>query len=238
MANTVKKLEMPDGTIYELADGVAQNEIASLKTQMNKKADDYSIQIYNGAAGINPVKFMSVDYTSCNSENGVAIKLGMVSGHGNGSSYAFLQDAIIKVTYTGSTTVDNFKYYGAAVSYDGVERQYGDIFWVHNADTKVVDFYVLMGQYSRVNMTPWKRVTYSTGGSITQYSSATRYSEGTKEWGNNSEFALMSDLTPIQSNVNTLETRLAALENPVVAVLSGTEFALSTSSEEISSVTE
>lgn len=192
-------------TIAELnyVDGVT----GPIQAQLNKKADDYSIEMYNGTSGNpKPVKFISVDYTSCNSENGVAIKFGMVSGHGNGSSYAFLQDVIIKVTHTGVTTVDNFKYYGAATStYDGAIRQYGDIFWVHNADTKVVDFYVLMGQYSRVQMTPWKRVTYSTGGSITQYSSATVYSAGTKEWGNNSEFALMSDLAPIQSNVDALK---------------------------------
>lgn len=189
----------------------------ALTSDVNKKADDYSIEMYNGTSGNpKPVKFISVDYSSCGSENGVAIKLGMVSGHGNGSSYAFLQDVIIKVTHTGTITVDNFKYYGASTgTYEGANRQYGDIFWVHNADTKVVDFYVLMGQYSRVQMTPWKRVTYSTGGFITQYSSATVYSSGTKEWGNNSEFAMMSD-------ISALEARLAALENSVVAVLSGT----------------
>lgn len=165
--------------------------------QINKKADDYSIEMYNGTSGNpKPVKFISVDYSACGSENGVAIKLGMVSGHGNGSSYAFLQDVIIKVTHVGTIEVDNFKYYGASTgTYEGANRQYGDIFWVHNADTKIVDFYVLMGQYARVQMTPWKRVTYSTGGSITQYNSATVYSEGTKEWGNNSEFALVSDLS-------------------------------------------
>ena len=128
----------------------------ALMSDVNKKADDYSIEIYNGVSGNpRPVKFISVDYSSCNYENGVAIKLGMVSGHGNGSSYAFLQDVIIKVTHVGDVAVDNFKYYGASTgTYDGANRQYGDIFWVHNIDTKVVDFYVLMGQYARVQMIP------------------------------------------------------------------------------------
>ena len=51
-----------------------------------------------------------------------------------------------------------------------------------------------MGQYARVNMTPYKRVTYSTGGNITQHKNATIYSEGTIEWANNNEFAMLNDL--------------------------------------------
>lgn len=296
MANTVKKLEMPDGTIYELADASVDGKLLNylplaggtmrgdinlgtnhglmgttssggvfdilrlqdstklqiggtypelllkgknakptyngsemaLMSDVNKKADDYSIEMYNGTSGNpKPVKFISVDYSSCGSENGVAIKLGMVSGHGNGSSYAFLQDTIIKVTYTGDITVDNFKYYGASTgTYDGADRQYGDIFWVHNANTKVVDFYVLMGQYSRVQMTPWKRVTYSTGGSITQYNSATVYSSGTKEWGNNSEIAMMSDLAAI-------EEKIEELDGSVISVVAGNGLTGSSSGNEV-----
>jgi hypothetical protein len=59
---------------------------------------------------------------------------------------------------------------------------------------KIVDFYCLMGQYSRVQSTPWKRLTYSTGGTVTQHTSCTVYSSGTKNWGNNSDIALTSDL--------------------------------------------
>lgn len=161
-----------------------------------KKANDYSIELYNGNGGVNPVKFMSVNYSTCNSENGVAVKVGMVCGHGNGSSYAFLQDAIFKVGYDGTVSVDNFKYYGAAATYDG-SRQYGDIFWVIDTTNKIVDFYCVMGQYSRLNMIPYKRVTYSSGGVITQYTTATVYSSGTKVWGNNSEIALMSDIPAV-----------------------------------------
>ena len=203
--------------------GVSSN----VQTQLNKKAEDYTIEIYNGTGGNpKPVKFLTVNYSTCGSENGVAIKLGMVSGHGNGSSYAFLEDAIIKVTHTGSVSVDNFKYYGASTgTYDGANRYYGDIFWVIDETNKIVDFYCLMGQYARVQMTPWKRVTYSTGGTITQHTSCTVYSSGTKVWANNSEFALMSDL-------DALNSRLTALEASIVTVHSGSEVPLSTLGED------
>ena len=206
---------------------------SNIQTQLNKKAGDYSLEIYNGTGGNpKPVKFMTVNYSTCGSENGVAIKLGMVSGHGNGSSYAFLEDAIIRVSYLGTVEVDNFKYYGASTgTYDGANRYYGDIFWVINTETKIVDFYVLMGQYARIQMTPYKRVTYSTGGTITQYTSCTVYSSGDKSWANNSEITLMSDLnahnsnssahSDIRTNVDSIDARLSALEASVVAVHSG-----------------
>ena len=179
-------------TELNYVDGVTSN----VQTQLNKKADDYSLEIYNGTGGNpKPVKFLTVNYSTCGSENGVAIKLGLVSGHGNGSSYAFLEDAIVRVTYLGGVEVDNFKYYGASTgTYDGANRQYGDIFWIIDTTNKVVDFYVLMGQYARIQMTPYKRVTYSTGGTITQHTSCAVYSSGTKVWANNAEFATKNDI--------------------------------------------
>jgi hypothetical protein len=51
-----------------------------------------------------------------------------------------------------------------------------------------------MGQYARVNQTPWKRLTYSSGGTVTQHTSCTVYSSGEKQWANNSDIALLSDL--------------------------------------------
>lgn len=183
---------------------------SAVQTQLNKKADDFSIELYNGTGGNpKPVRFMTVNYSTCGSENGVAIKVGMVSGHGNGSSYAFLQDAIIKVGYTGNVAVDNFKYYGADTgTYDGLSRQYGDIFWTIDTTNKVVDFYCLMGQYARIQMTPYKRVTYSTGGTITQYTSCTVYSSGDKVWANNDEFALKNDISNIELTAETITSAL------------------------------
>lgn len=192
-------------------DGVTSN----IQTQLNKKANDYSIELYNGTSGNpKPVKFTTVDYATCGSENGVSIKIGMVSGHGNGTSYAFLQDAIIKVNYVGTVTVDNFKYYGQETSYDGVTRQYGDIFWVIDTTNKIVDFYCLMGQYARVNMTPWKRLTYSSGGTVAQHTSCTVYLSGTKEWANNSDLALKSDISKTLNRntaVNNADTNYSTL---------------------------
>lgn len=178
--------------------------ITNLQTSLDCKADDYSLEIYNGTSGNpKPVRFLTVGYDTCNSENGVAIKIGMVSGHGNGSSYAFLEDAIIRVTFLGGVEVDNFKYYGAdAGTYDGAGRQYGDIFWVIDETNKAVTFYCLMGQYARVNSTPYKRLTYSTGGTITQYTTNAVYTEGTKTWANNNLYALKSDIKSGLPTVN------------------------------------
>lgn len=193
---TAAELNIMDGltaTTAELnyVDGVTSN----VQTQLNAKANDFSIQLYNGNAGNpNPIKFATVDYSTCDSNNGVAAKISMVSGHGNGTSYAFLQDAIIRVAYNGTVTVDNFKYYGADTTYAEQTMQFGDIFWVIDTTNMIVDFYCLMGQYSRVNMTPWTRLTYSSGGTVTQYTTCTVYSSGTRAWATNSDIARMSDL--------------------------------------------
>lgn len=171
---------------------------AASLADLNKKANDFSIELYNGTNGNpKPVRFASFNYSTCTSEEGIAAKISMVSGHGNGSSYAFLQDAIIKVGYNGSVTVDNFKYYGQAVTDNGVARQYGDIFWLVDTENKIVDFYCLMGQYSRLNMTPWKRLTYSSKGAVTQYTNCTVYSSGEKVWANNSNIAMLNDLNDL-----------------------------------------
>ena len=195
----------PSGTASSAVSSHNTNTSAhsDIRTALNKKANDYSLEIYNGTGGNpKPVRFLTVGYDTCNSENGVAIKIGMVSGHGNGSSYAFLEDAIIKVNYQGGVFVDNFKYYGAdAGTYDGAARQYGDIFWVNDTTNKLVTFYVLMGQYARVNSTPYKRLTYSTGGTITQPTSNAVYSSGEKVWANNSEIALISDIPKTPSDI-------------------------------------
>ena len=201
--------------IFEDLDDIKSNT-QSLQTQLSNKADDFSLEMYNGNGGVNAVKFMTVNYSTCGSENGVAVKVSMVAGHGNGSSYAFLQDAIFKVTHLGAVSVDNFKYYGATADYSYAGSKFGDIFWVINTTNKIVDFYCVMGQYARLKMTPAKRVTWSTGGTITQHTSATLYSSGTKVWANNSKIALLSDCytksevyTKTETNVELEELRAA-----------------------------
>ena len=239
IAATLKGLT---ASIAELnyVDGVT----SPIQTQLNKKANDYTIELYNGTGGNpKPVRFASFNYSTCGSENGIAAKISLVSGHGNGTSYAFLEDAIIRVNHQGNVNVDNFKYYGGDTgTYDGANRQYGDIFWLIDTTNKIVDFYVLMGQYARVYQTPWKRLTYSSGGTVTQHTSCTVYSSGDKTWANNSDIALMSDISAhntasdahsdIRSKVSDHETRLSALEASVVTVYSGTEAPLSTVGED------
>ena len=187
------------------------SETYATKTDLNQKADDYTIGLYNGTGGNpKPVRFATVNYSTCNSENGVCVKISMVSGHGNGTSYAFLQDATIRINHVGTVEVDNVKHYGAnAGTYDGAVRQYGDIFWVIDTENKVVDFYCLMGQYARVYQTPWKRLTYSSGGTVTQYTSCTVYSSGTKVWANNSDIALMTDVTNLETKITQTADAIA-----------------------------
>lgn len=221
---TATEINILDGitaTTAELnyIDGVTSN----IQTQLNKKVNDFSIEIYNGTGGNpKPVRFASFNYSTCNSENGISAKISLVSGHGNGTFYAFLEDAIIRVNANGVVEVDNFKYYGAAVTDNGVARQYGDIFWLVDATNKIVDFYCLMGQYARVYQTPWKRLTYSSGGTVTQYTSCTTYSSGEKVWANNSDIALMSDIptTAAQIGAPTVEEMndaIAAIPTPDVS---------------------
>lgn len=146
---------------------------------------DCTIGMYNGNAGNpNPIRFLEVNYTSANSENGVLIKFTMRCGHGNGMSYNFLQDVIVSVGYTGTVSVDTYRYYAQSISYDGTTHYYGDIFYTIDTTNKIVTFYVLMGQYSTVYSSPNKRMNSSSGGTITQYTSATKYSSGTKTYGN------------------------------------------------------
>ena len=207
-----------------------QNTVSSTyatKTELNKKAADYSIELYNGTGGNpKPVRFATVDYSTCNSENGVSAKICMISGHGNGVSYVFMQDAIINVAFNGTVTVDVFKHYGAETpTYDDAVRQYGDVFWVNDTTNKVVDFYCLMGQYARLNMTPWKRTTYSSKGTVTQYTSATIYSSGTKEWANNSDIALMADVNVVKNtvaehttNIDNITSRVETTEQSITTI--------------------
>ena len=206
---------------------------------LGKKMDDFSLELYNGTGGNpKPVRFASFNYSTCGSEEGLAVKISMVSGHGNGTSYAFLEDAIIRVSYLGAVEVDNLKYYGASTgTYDGANRQYGDIFWLKDETNKIVDFYVLMGQYARLYQTPWKRLTYSSKGTVTQHTSCTVYSSGTKNWANNSEFATKGGVVDLTNNqtingnkvfTGTTSTMILHTYNPLY-INNGTDNSKSTS---------
>lgn len=200
--------DIKDQEIDDLKKNSAMSQKATIDA-LAKKMDNFSISIGSTNGG-NPrqVKFMSINYTTATSEAGVSIKLSMVSGHGNGSSYRFLQDAILGVTYTGVVSVDVYKYYNASAgTFDGAARNYGDIFYVKDETNKIVDFYVLLGQYSTVKVTPYFRLNSSTGGVITQLSGTpTYYSSGTKVYGNNSLYAKNSDIPNVSQSTGTSTT--------------------------------
>ena len=60
-----------------------------------------------------------------------------------------------------------------------------------------------MGQYARVYQTPWKRLTSSYGGTVTQHTSCTVYSSGEKAWANNSDIALRSEIPTLSTETWT-----------------------------------
>lgn len=171
--------------------------------QVATKEDTFSKSIYVGSAGNpRPVKFCTVDYNNTYSEAGVSIKIRAVSGHGNGSSYNFLEDIFLSVNYLGQVSVNCQKYYDQAIDYDGATRAYGDIFLVQNTTNKVVDLYILCGQYSTVKFTPYQRLNLSDRGVITQYTSLSLYSSGTKVWGNNVLYANSDEVAAAMARAN------------------------------------
>jgi hypothetical protein len=183
-----------DTSLTTGSNNAISNKAVSLA--LNKKMDDFSIELYNGTAG-NPkaVKFATIDYSTCHSEEGILAKISLVSGHGNGTSYAFLEDIIVKVNYLNQVEINNYKYYGTAAGlYDDAQRAYGDIFWIIDSTNKLVYLYILVGQYSRTYQTPWKRLTYSTKGTITQHTTGEVFSSGTKTWANNNVYAVLSNI--------------------------------------------
>lgn len=186
---------------------------ANLAAALDKKENIPYISLYNGSSGNpRPIKFLTVDYTNTNSENGVFIKITMQSSHGNGVSYAFLQDAFFNINYTGTISCEVFKYFGATTSYDG-SRQYGDIFWVHDSENKIVDFYTLMGQFSALYSTPYRRLNTSTGGEITQLTTTSTYSEGTQVWASCGDYYTTAD--PVLTNLTTNATSLTIKGTPI-----------------------
>lgn len=169
----------------------------------SKKADDFQLNLSTSGGTPQADKFMTVDYNSADSNNGVLIKLAMVSGHGNGSSYRFLQDVILSVNYLGEVSGEVFKYYGQDATYDSATRKFGDIFWTVDTTNKVVVFYTLLGQYATLKMTPYKRLNSSSGGIITQHTgSAVQYSSGTKVWanGNATTYARLNEVVDLTTD--------------------------------------
>ena len=160
-----------------------------LKNALNGKLDGYNLSVAGQwTGGVHPVNFLTVNYTECNSENGVFIKLSMVNSHGNGITGRFFQDVILNCNYTGTVAGTLYRYFAENIDISSSEyygvRKFGDIFWTIDTTNKIVKFYVLMRQYSYTYMTPYFRLNVSTKGVITQHTGigAEEYSSGTQTW--------------------------------------------------------
>ena len=142
---------------------------------------DYTLTIHHQSAG-NPrmVKFASVNYAT----SATCFKMSAMTCHDNGVSYQFLTDMLIAVTTAGQVTSNIYKFAQSSVgNVDGVARYTGDVFYVNDTTNKIVDFYILCGQYSSSQFTPVTKVGSTTIAYVTQYTgNATYYSSGTKVW--------------------------------------------------------
>lgn len=165
---------------------------------------DYTLTISHQSSG-NPrmVKFARVNYSS----KATCFKMGAMTCHDNGVSYQFLTDMLISVTTAGAVTANIYKFAQSSIgNVDGVARYTGDVFYVNDTTNKIVDFYILCGQYSASQFTPVTKVGSTTITNVTQYSgNATYYSSGTKEWANGcgTTYARLSDIPDTSSFVTT-----------------------------------
>ena len=156
---------------------------------------DYTITISHQSAG-NPriVKFVSVNYAS----KATCFKMGAMTCHDNGVSYQFLTDMLIAVTTSGVVTANIYKFAQTSIgNVDGVARYTGDVFYVNDTTNKIVDFYILCGQWSASQFTPVTKVGSTTIAYVTQYSgNANYYSSGDKVWVNGcgTTYARLSDI--------------------------------------------
>lgn len=170
---------------------------------------DYTINISYQTAG-NPriVKFVSVNYASA----ATCFKMGAMTCHNDGYSYQFLTDMLIAVTTSGVVTANIYKFAQSSIgNVDGVARYTGDVFYVNDTTNKIVDFYILCGQYSESQFTPVTKVGSTTIAYVTQYSgTATYYSSGDKTWANGcgTTYARLSDI-PTKTSQLTNDSNFA-----------------------------
>lgn len=168
--------------------------VASSGTANVQALPNFSLNISHQTAG-NPrqVKFLTVNYNTA----ATYFKMSATSCHDNGTSYQFLEDIIIGCTTSGTVVCNVYKYCQAEVTLDNVTRNYGDVFYVIDTTNKVVDFYILCGQYATSQFTPATKIGNTTIAYITQYTgTATYYSSGTKVWadGDSTKYARLSDI--------------------------------------------
>lgn len=174
-----------DSSLSTTSTNAVQNKV--ITNALNGKLDGFNLNVAgNWTGGAHAVNFITFDYTDCNSENGIFIKLSMVNSHDNGITGRFFQDVILNCNYKGTVAGTIYRYFAenvdAGMSYSG--HRWGDIFWTIDTTNKIVKFYVLMRQYSYTYMTPYFRLNASTKGVISQKSGIGQeeYSSGTQTW--------------------------------------------------------
>ena len=195
------------GTLTMQLDGASVDTFsanASADKTINIKAlPNFNLNIGPTNAGNpRPTLFTTVNYANFTSNSGAYFKLSATSCHGNGSSYAFLEDIIIGVNYAGTISCNVYKYVQQECdAYQGANRHYGDVFYVHDSTAKTVKFYILLGQYSSAQFTPATKIgstrDISASNGITQHTGApTYYSSGDIVWaaGNDTTYARLSDI--------------------------------------------
>lgn len=185
---------------------------ASADKTINIKAlPNFNLNIGNtGNGNPRPTLFVTVDYNNFTSNSGAYFKLSATGCHGNGASYAFLEDIIIGVSYSGTISCNVYKYTQTECgTYQDANRHYGDVFYVHDSTAKTVKFYILLGQYSSAQFTPATKIgstrDVSAATGIRQHTGTPNYySSGDIVWanGNNTTYARLSDL----SNYVTIDT--------------------------------
>ena len=191
-----------DSTLSTTSTNGVQNKL--ITNELNNKLDNYHLRACgNWTGGLHAVNFVTFDYSTSDSENGIFIKISMVNSHGNGITGRFFQDVILNCNYTGVVAGTIYRYFAESIE-SGMnaylDHKWGDIFWTIDTTNKIVKFYVLMRQYSWTYMTPYFRLNASTKGVISQKTGQNNeeYSSGTQYW------ASINNLDAIPSTVAEL----------------------------------
>lgn len=208
-----------DSALSTTSTNPVQNKL--ITAALNGKLDGYNLKVAGQwTGGVHPVNFITFNYSECNSENGIFIKLSMVNSHGNGITGRFYQDVILNCSYTGVVAGTLYRYFGEDIDISSSEyygsHKYGDIFWTIDTTNKIVKFYVLMRQYSYTYMTPYFRLNASTKGVITQHTGvgAGEYSSGTQSWATINNFEDISKKQDTSNLVTSISSSSTDTQYP------------------------
>lgn len=203
-----------DSALSTTSTSPVQNKV--INTALGGKVDGFTLSFAgNWTGGVHAVNFVTVDYSTANSENGVFIKFSVSNSHGNGEAGRFLQDVILNVKYTGQVVGTIYRYFAVPESLSPeseyyLVRDFGDIFWTVDTTNKIVKFYILMHQYSYTYETPYFRLNRSTGGTITQHTGVgcEEYSTGTKYWATVYDLDETTDIALSTTSTNPVQNKV------------------------------